>query len=735
MEPARQVLERLRQWRIYALQPWRARALAVGACLSLLAAMAGSLPFLWRSQEALDLSLLFWVRGARPAPPEVMLIPIDGRAARSLFLPVAHEAFERCADVRREALPGYRNPDPPDVLTRWPRCLHAQALETLAVARPAAVVMDISFRPRSDPGQVFAEQDRRLARAMQALGSVVLIRRIRQDETPAASAQPIAGDIEAAALAIAPFLIVGDQLQRADKFCTFMESAPWSGACLPAVVHQLTALDLYPQLHKLFAVTGGRNTDLLPEPSAGLLAQRRLHAPVRLIRHLATAESGMPARLQAALALQRPALGAAEGVRLARLTDVYAGPATRYFNFYGPPGSFRTLRYESLVSDAGALRLEPGSLHDKVLFIGFAEQETPEPIEHFTTPFTNENSIKLSGVELAATAYANLRDGSAIAPAPAWLRALIALSIGLCCAALCVAFTPLRAIALCLLLAAAYFGCAVIAFDRYAAWLPLLIPLGVAVPAAVGSGLSARFFELKRDREHRGRIISVTLPPHVVDRILNQKAELADLEELVYGACISTDVQDYTRWAARRSPKVVRSVMDEYFAELKRVAAKCGADCADTGGDSMMAVWADRERSRSLRERVCAAALELAETAERFHRLHRQRRLVTRIGAHYGRIDIAMSGGSIQKEYRAVGDVPNTASRIQQLNEELGTRVLVSGALIRGLKGLRVRDLGLIRLRRKPDPTHVYELIGIQDQADRSTALDVVRKGTSAKSA
>lgn len=727
-EPARPILQ--------LLQPWRTRALAIGACVSLLAAAAGALPVLWSWQEVMDLDLLFRARGARPAPPEVVLVPIDARAARSLFLPAAPEDFERCADVRAETAAGYRNPDPPDVLTRWPRCLHARVLEALAAAQPDAVVMDISFRPRSDPGQVFAEQDRRLALAMRSVGRVVLIRKIKLDENPAGPVQPISGEIEAAALATSPFLILGEELQRADKFCTFMEAGGWSGPCLPTVVHQLVSLEVYADLRRLLGMAGARDTDLIPEAADGLLAQGALQVPVRLIRHLATEDRETASRLAAAIALAEPAAAQASGsASLARLADIYLGSATRYFNFYGPPGSFRTLRYEWLAGAAGAPRLGPQSLRGKIVFVGFAERETPEPVEHFTTPFTTAKGVKLSGVELAATAYANLRDGSAIEPVPPWLRALIPLLIGLCCTALCVAFAPSLAIGLCVLLAGAYFGGALMTFDRYAAWLPLLIPLGVAVPAAMGAGLSARFFELKRDREHRGRIISVTLPPHVVHRILDEKAELADLEELVYGACISTDIQDYTRWAARRRPEEVRGVMDEYFGELKRVAWKFGADCTDTGGDSLMAVWADRERSKSLRERVCAAALELAETAERFHRLHRQRRLVTRVGAHYGRIDIAMSGGSIQKEYRAVGDVPNTAARIQQLNKELGTRVLVSGAVIRGVKGFQVRDLGHIRLRRKPDTTHLYELIGIQDKPDRSIAPDLVRKGTSAKSA
>jgi adenylate cyclase len=725
-EPAlRQILRPLRSW--------RTRALAIGAGVSLFAAAAGALPFLWSWQEFVDLHVLFRARGERPAPADVVLVPIDARAAKGLFLPAAPDEFERCRDVRSEPLPGYRNPDPPDILSRWPRCLHARALEAFAAAQPKAVVMDISFRPRSDPGQVFAEQDRRLAEAIHKLGNVVLIRKIRLDANSGAPAQPIAGDIEAAAVATAPFLILGDQLQRADKFCTFMEAGPWSGPCLPAVVHQLVSLESYPLLHKLLGTAGSKNLDLIPAAAGGLLAQGSLQAPVRLLRHLATSDVETSSRLRAAVAVQDFS-EESESVALRRLTEVYVGSATRYFNFYGPPGAFATLRYESLVADAHANRFDPATLRGKIVFIGFAEHQTPEPIEHFTTPFTTTESVKLSGVELAATAFANLRDGSAIEPAPWWLGALIVLSIGLCCTALCVLFPPAPAIMLSLLVAAAYFAGAVIVFERYAAWLPLLIPLGVALPSTLGAGLAARFVEREEDLDHRDRVISVVLPPAVVRRIIDENAELADLEQRVHGACVSTDIQDYTRWAARRRLEEIRAVLDEYFAELKRVASEFGVDSTDTEGDSMMAVWTDPWRDKTRRAQVCAAALALAETARRFHRRHPRWKLSTRIGAHYGRINIAMSGGPIQKEYRAVGDVPNTAARLQQLSKDLGTQVLVSGALIRGIKGFRARDLGHVRLRGKTDTTHVYELVGFLDSVP-AVASDFVRKGTSAKSA
>src|SRR3712207_3368891 len=99
--PARSVL--------LPLQEGRARALLIGFGLSLLVALAGTAPFTWSLQENLDLGFLFWLRGARPAPNDVVLVPIDGRAAKNIYLPEAGDEFERCSDLRFEARAGYRN--------------------------------------------------------------------------------------------------------------------------------------------------------------------------------------------------------------------------------------------------------------------------------------------------------------------------------------------------------------------------------------------------------------------------------------------------------------------------------------------------------------------------------------------------------------------------------------------------------------------------------------------------
>jgi class 3 adenylate cyclase len=61
--------------------------------------------------------------------------------------------------------------------------------------------------------------------------------------------------------------------------------------------------------------------------------------------------------------------------------------------------------------------------------------------------------------------------------------------------------------------------------------------------------------------------------------------------------------------------------------------------------------------------------------------------------------------------------------------------VLVSGALARGVKGLRSHDHGHLRLRGKTDTVHVYELVGLQEEPHAALAPQFVRKGTSGKNA
>jgi adenylate cyclase len=78
---------------------------------------------------------------------------------------------------------------------------------------------------------------------------------------------------------------------------------------------------------------------------------------------------------------------------------------------------------------------------------------------------------------------------------------------------------------------------------------------------------------------------------------------------------------------------------------------------------------------------------------------------------HCGEIVMGHVGALDHYEYRAVGDIVNSASRLEGLNKQLGTRILVSEDVIQGLPGLHSRALGSFVLAGKHQAIAVHELL------------------------
>jgi adenylate cyclase len=122
----------------------------------------------------------------------------------------------------------------------------------------------------------------------------------------------------------------------------------------------------------------------------------------------------------------------------------------------------------------------------------------------------------------------------------------------------------------------------------------------------------------------------------------------------------------------------------------------------------------------SLRNQACLAALDIVSAVDHFNEGSGRFALPTRIGLHSGRLLLGSVGAIDHYEYRAVGDIVNTATRIEGLNKHLETRVLVSAEVLHGLEGLTTRELGSFLLAGKSKPIVVHELIGKAAEATSS---------------
>jgi len=741
-------------WRKWLEQHWPAlrHGVAAGAILGAAGGILAVLPPLWALQEGFDLWALFRLRGVQAPPEDFALVTIDRRAAESISLPRDPAAYGRCSDLRVGSVPQtHQKMPPPHLASRWPRCVHERVLHALGAASPRLVVVDISFRPRpgvsADDNRVDEAQDRSLAREIAAAGNVLVARRFdlvprpgvgqartRQDflSTPS----ELSPAIDSAALGSAPFPLATGMFGRVDGFAAFGGTDTPSSS-LPALVAHALLADAYADFARLLSRVSPGDADLLPPDIASLRNWQPLQAHCLLIRNLLRTHPDLAQAIGDLLdGPEGDTIPAHRRAGVRALLSLYAGRAVHYFNFYGYPGSFATLSYADVLGAGAADKL--AALRGKTIVVGFSELTEVQQDEHYPTVYTNSAGIKLSGAELLATAAANLVAEHSIAPLAPSARFAIAAGAGLTLMLLLLGLAGPRGLLAAVGLTVAYLIAARSVFAHYALWLPLLVPVALQMPTGVLYALAHQLLEANRKREEMRRLFGKFLPEDVIDGLLDKRAALDAVREPVYGVCMATDAERFTSLAENMHPAQLARYLDRYFEAVFPPITGHEGKISDITGDAVLAFWTGEDSDLRMHARAGSAALELLASVEQFNAASPGARLPTRIGIASGSITTTPIGAFNHYEFRPVGDTVVTATRLQELNKALGTRITAAESAIRGLDAFLLRDLGTFLLRGKSVPTHVFEIVGERNTASGDSlqlclefalALDALRSG------
>lgn len=210
--------------------------------------------------------------------------------------------------------------------------------------------------------------------------------------------------------------------------------------------------------------------------------------------------------------------------------------------------------------------------------------------------------------------------------------------------------------------------------------------------------------------DERSRVVGMFgqyVSPAVVEKLLAQK----HFEPEMRHVCVMfLDIRDFTRFSEERRPEEVIDYLNVLYSRFIEIVGRHNGIINKFLGDGFMAVFgAPVSDGRDVSNAV-HAALEILDCVEEMNRKGEIAPTRIGMGLHAGSAVTGNVGSDERKEYTIIGDTVNLASRIEQLNKEYGSSLLVTDAVYSVMKDLPGEPLPPIEVRGRKSAVHLIRL-------------------------
>ena len=205
------------------------------------------------------------------------------------------------------------------------------------------------------------------------------------------------------------------------------------------------------------------------------------------------------------------------------------------------------------------------------------------------------------------------------------------------------------------------------------------------------------------------------VPKEIVRRVVDNSisTELGGVRQEI--SIVFTDVRGFTTIAESADPDVLMRQMSRYFTALTDAFLAEGGTVDKFIGDAVMVFWNAPDPQPDHVERACRAALAGQKAAEQLNTQFEAEGLppfYTRFGIHVGEAVVGNLGSAERMNYTALGSPVNLASRLEGLNKEYGTTILVSEDVYARVRHrFQFRAIASVVAKGMTRETRVYELV------------------------
>ncbi|NWJ47758.1 MAG: adenylate/guanylate cyclase domain-containing protein [Chloroflexi bacterium] len=233
------------------------------------------------------------------------------------------------------------------------------------------------------------------------------------------------------------------------------------------------------------------------------------------------------------------------------------------------------------------------------------------------------------------------------------------------------------------------------------------------IAGLLSRGLRQRFINSVQHLQERNQIVQMFgqyVSPEVVNRLLEQKTEI--ISEARFVCVMFLDIRNFTAFAENRSPQEVVEYLNTLFEFMIESVNRYNGIVNKFLGDGFMAVFGAPFSDEGDCENAVAASLEILQQITLLCQEGKIPPTRVGIGLHAGETVTGNVGSTNRKEYTIIGDAVNLASRIEQLNKQFGSQMLVSDVVWEKLNHMKLEAQVLepVLVKGRQHPVQLYRL-------------------------
>lgn len=248
-------------------------------------------------------------------------------------------------------------------------------------------------------------------------------------------------------------------------------------------------------------------------------------------------------------------------------------------------------------------------------------------------------------------------------------------------------------------------------------WLSFVIPAGT-LAANYAAITSFRMIFEEREKRKVRKAFEQYVSPGVIKLIEKNPQKYfrpgGEMKELTV---MFSDIRGFTTISEGLTPDELVQLLNEYLGEMTDVVFATDGTLDKYIGDAIMTFWGSPYPQEDHAFRGCSCALRMIQRLEVLNakwKAEGRRPISIGIGLNAGPVNVGNMGSAKRLAWTVMGDNVNLASRLEGINKEYHTQIVINETTYRQVANQFVcRDLDKIRVKGKNLPVNIYELLGV----------------------